>query len=1761
MQKIKISKVREHNLKNINLSLDPFELIVFTGVSGSGKSSLAFDTLYVEGQRRYLESLSTHVKRRIAGLEKPDADLIEGLSPTIAIEQKTAGKNPRSTVGTMTECYDFLRVLYAKVGSNYCPISKERVTSQTEGEILERILQELEGAKIYLLAPFIQEKKGAHAEEILSIERKGFTKVMVDGELFDLSSQKLILDKEAHHTIDIVFDRLIISRETKERLLESLHTALEFSKGTVNIYHCDTKELFFFSTIAYSPKSKKSYPVLEPHHFSFNHPSGMCPSCEGLGIDKINEDICPSCKGSRLKAYPSHTKFSGKTLQEVTDFSIEEALEFFRSLKLQEKEQEIAKGLLQEIVRRLEFLCYTGLHYLSLSRGSPTLSGGESQRVRLASQIGSSLVGATYILDEPSIGLHPRDNKKLITSLLHLKNMGNTVIVVEHDEEMILAADTIVDIGPLAGKFGGEVMVQGSLLDLLNCKESITGMYLRGDRAIPIPTKRRAPKGFLTLFGASHHNLKKIDVAFPIGTLFAVTGVSGSGKSSLISETLYPALQNKLHKAKQFVGKHTKIEGLELIDKVVAIDQSPIGRTPRSNPATYTKVFDEIRELFASLPDSKAYGFKVGRFSFNVKEGACPHCLGLGQIKIDMDFLEDQLLTCPSCHGAQFDAKTLSVRFKGKSIYDVLKLSCIDALAFFSEIPSICDALQLLVDVGLGHMAIGQPSTTLSGGEAQRIKLAKELSKREKGKTFYILDEPTTGLHFEDINNLLAILQKLASHGNTVCIIEHNLDLIKACDFIIDIGPEGGAKGGNLLYNGPLDGIFSLKDNATAHFLKEAIERDPKSLFKAAKVAAAKSSPYFSTLKVKGARQNNLKNVSAEIPLNAITVCTGPSGSGKSSFAFDTIYAEGQRRYIEALSSYAKQLIPMCPKADVELLEGLPISIALEQSKHTFNPRSTVGTITEVYDYLRVLFAKEAIPYCPKTGERIQSITKEYVADRILSLPPQTKVQILSPLPAIKSFEEEKEKLKKQGFLRIRLDGILYEMEDIIPYKKGVKHRLEVVVDRLILKEDIYPRLMETLETAASLGDNKIIVALPDKDLLFNLSFAVESTGESYDKLTPHTFSFNAEEGMCHSCQGIGTTYGANLKAHPDILALSPLAFFHLILKEKGSHLSYKIFVETLRQSKIDPSLPMQELSEKELSIVLRGSPKPFSLDGALYFWLGLEKTLEIAVKNAKFKTKRSLLPLMKESVCQECQGSRLNPLALAAKLHGKTINEVTSLEVHALIPFIQSLHSESMEEVTSQILSRLNFLSQIGLHYIALNRSAPTLSGGEMQRIKLTRQLGSSLSGCLYVIDEPTIGLHPHNNHLLNKMLKKLQEMGNTLLLVEHDPMTLEIADHLIDFGPLAGRFGGEIIASGSLEEIKQNSASLTGNYLSRKKEMPSFSYQSKPKKFLTVKNASVHNLKNITVNIPIGTFTCLTGVSGSGKSTLMHHVIAPLMQKAIREKSKADSIKEEEGEIEGLSHITNLLVVDQSPVGQTSRSDISTYTELLLPLRHFFASLPEAKMRGLLPVHFSFNHLRGMCRKCWGLGYKSVDLKYLPPVRIVCPDCDGNRLSPLSLLVQYKGKNLGQVLKMSVESALDFLPPIPKLLKGLEALIAVGLNYLNLGQETQTLSGGEAQRLKLAKALTKSIHSKTLILLDEPTTGLHFHDVATLIKVFEKILEKKATLLVAEHNLDLIRSAEYLIDLGKEAGIHGGEVLYQGPMSEIASCSSSYTIDYLSK
>ena len=939
-QYIKIRGANEHNLKNISVDIPRNELVVLTGLSGSGKSSLAFDTIYAEGQRRYMESLSSYARQFLGQMEKPEVESIEGLSPAISIDQKSTNRNPRSTVGTVTEIYDYMRLLYARIGIPHCPKCGREIHKQTIDQMVDQIMAMPERTKIQLLAPVVRGRKGEHVKVLEQARKSGYMRVRIDGNLYELS-EEIKLEKNIKHNIDIIVDRLVVKAGIENRLTDSIETVMSLSNGLMTVDVIGGEPVNFSQSFS-CPDCGISIDEVEPRSFSFNNPFGACPECFGLGykmefdedlmipdkslsisqgaivvmgwqsctdkgsftraiLDALAEEYhfsldtpfqdypkeihdiiiygtgghevkgryksqrgegiydvafeglienvnrryketfseaskaeyetymritpCPACKGQRLKKESLAVTVGGLNIYQATNMSIVKFKEFMDGLTLTPMQQTIGASILKEIKARISFLIDVGLDYLSLSRATGTLSGGEAQRIRLATQIGSGLVGVAYILDEPSIGLHQRDNDKLLKTLLHLRDLGNSVLVVEHDEDTMRAADCIVDIGPGAGEHGGQIVAVGTAEEIMKNPESITGAYLSGRLQIPVPDQRRTPTGWITVRGAEENNLKKIDVSFPLGVMTCVTGVSGSGKSSLVNEILYKALAKKLNRARTIPGKHKCIEGVEQLDKIIAIDQSPIGRTPRSNPATYTGVFDLIRDLFASTADAKAKGYNKGRFSFNVKGGRCEACSGDGIIKIEMHFLPDVYVPCEVCGGKRYNRETLEIKYKGKSIYDVLDMTVEDALKFFENVPSITRKIQTLYDVGLGYVRLGQPSTELSGGEAQRIKLATELSKRSTGKTIYILDEPTTGLHFADVHKLIEILRRLSDGGNTVVVIEHNLDVIKTADYIIDIGPEGGDKGGTVIAKGTPEEVAESPVSYTGKYVKKYLEQ------------------------------------------------------------------------------------------------------------------------------------------------------------------------------------------------------------------------------------------------------------------------------------------------------------------------------------------------------------------------------------------------------------------------------------------------------------------------------------------------------------------------------------------------------------------------------------------------------------------------------------------------------------------------------------------------------------------------------------------------------------------------------------------------------------------------------------------------------------------------------------------------------------------------------------------------------------------------
>ncbi|GMU84609.1 MAG: hypothetical protein AMXMBFR47_44780 [Planctomycetota bacterium] len=1371
---------------------------------------------------------------------------------------------------------------------------------------------------------------------------------------------------------------------------------------------------------------------------------------------------------------------------------------------------------------------------------------------------------------------------------------------------------------------------------------------------------------WLTIRGARQNNLKNIDVRFPLGRFTCVTGVSGSGKSSLVNDILYLALARELNGAASVPGLHRTIEGLEHLDKIIAIDQTPIGRTPRSNPATYIKVFDEIRDLFTKLPDAKLRGYKPGRFSFNVPAGRkgggrCEACEGNGSNKIEMDFLADVWVTCPVCEGKRFARETLQMQFKGKSIADVLEMDIQEAIEHFDNQPRIRGMLQTLHDVGLDYIKLGQPSPTLSGGEAQRIKLARELVKKPTGRTIYVLDEPTTGLHFEDIRKLLEVLHSFVDAGNTVIVIEHNLDVIKTADWIIDLGPEGGGAGGLLVGEGTPEEIAEREDLETGKALRavlgvnaECRMQNAERMRPAAGPSAEESDPsafgisHSAFIRVRGAAQHNLKGIDVEFPRDQMTICTGVSGSGKTSFAIDTVYTEGYRRYVESLSSYARQFLGQLAKPKVEHVEGLSPAICIEQKAASKSPRSTVGTVTEIYDYMRVLWARVGTRICPKCDKPIGAQTIDEIVNRIMTLDEGAPIILLSPvaLGDGESWGTLFNRLKSSGYARVRIDGVVQETAQATTLDARRKHRVEVVVDRTIVRSKARGRINESVEHALALGNGLLTLVVEAvervahaedgapagpaevsaaREMLFSQKLACTSCGESYEELSPHHYSFNSQMGWCETCEGLGVQRGApaaSIIANPRKSLLDgAIAGWNLIFESSPFGRVLRAFCE---QIGVEPKTPLAKWTAEQKQALLYGvsgqwiddggavtgppAKKRGSGDALRFQWRGLIPAIDGVTRNS-WMLRHRLHNVVTDIPCSTCRGGRLRPDAAATRLlTGPTLVEICQWPLSQVVEFFDNLklprHEQKIAgELLVEIRNRLRFLIDVGLEYLTLHRAAPTLSGGEAQRIRLASQIGSGLSGVLYVLDEPTIGLHPRDTQRLVRALKKLRSLGNTLLLVEHDRDVIASADQVLDFGPRAGRFGGRVVAEGPPSRLDVNAdaagdggqespPSLTTAYLrgelavtvpTNRRPVPiadmdlaltiarqSLVVKSRapsrrraiqprldfdvmlPPNWLVIRGARQNNLQSIDVPIPLSRLVVVTGVSGSGKSSLINDILWPAASNRL---NLANLTVGDHDAIDGLEYLDKVINVDQSPLGATPLSNPATYTGAFDHIRELFARLPESKMRGYAANRFSFNRPGGRCDACEGYGQKRIEMHFMPDVWVECEVCRGKRYEPETLQVRFKDKTIADVLEMPVEEALQIFDNVPRVRRLLQTLSDVGLGYVQLGQAAPTLSGGEAQRVKLAGELGKPDTGRTLYILDEPTTGLHFEDVRKLLEVIHRLVDLGNSVVIVEHNLDVLKSADWIIDLGPEAGAAGGQIVAMGAPEDVVSASHSHT------
>ncbi len=1853
---ISIAGARQNNLKNIDVRIPTNALTVITGPSGSGKSSLAFDVLYAEGQRRYVESFSAYTRQFLDRMDKPQVDRIDGVLPAIAIAQGNSVKTSRSTVGTMTELHDHLKLLFAKVAVLHCRSCAQPVQPSFPETVASEVLQRPQGTRLLVTFDIALPANLPWPDVRAGLVQSGFRRLLIQGgEPQVVTIEDIATAPPAPLTV--VVDRLIVRDDQRKRLVDSIEQAFRFGRGRIVLRFPDQG----YAQAPYVDRLECaacgiSYRSPTPNLFSFNSPLGACESCRGFGrsidldldlvIPDPNKSIaggaikpwstkateyerdellsfcrknkisttlpfgelpaehqqriiegegkyhglrrwfrwlegrtykmhvrvflsrfrsyrqCVDCAGSRLKPDSLLYKIEGRNIADIERMSVATACVFFADLPLSATQEEVTHLLLAEIRNRLRYLMEVGLDYLTLDRPSRTLSGGELARVDLTTAVGSSLVNTLYVLDEPSIGLHPRDSQRLVRILKTLRAKENTVVVVEHDAEIIREADHIIDLGPQAGERGGQVMYAGTYHDLTRSQDSATGDYLSGRRRIAVPQVRREPTAAQTLIihKATAHNLQGVTVQVPLHRFVCVTGVSGSGKSTLMEEVLYRGLRRLLGQPDGTPGAHERIEGAEHLDEVILVDQSPLGTTRRGNPASYIKAFDPIRDLFAAQPLSRLRGYRSATFSFNVAGGRCETCNGEGFEKVEMQFLSDVYVTCPECAGRRYRPEVLEVTYQGKNIHEVLQLTGREALELFAASGEATRRLRQLIEVGLDYLPIGQPLNTLSGGESQRLKLAAAMAEEARAHSLFLFDEPTIGLHFGDIDKLLGAFQRLTDAGHSLLVIEHNMDVVKAADWVIDLGPEGGNGGGQIVAQGTPEKVAEHPKSHTARFLRAALAAVDTWAVSAASVVETTSvheaeaiyepGSARGLMRIVGAKENNLRDLSLDLPRDRFIVVTGLSGSGKSTLAFDILYTEGQRRYLDSLSAYARQFVDILARPNVDLVSGVPPTVAIEQRLSRGSKKSTVATITEIYHYLRLLYAKIGVQHCTRCEQPLSALTPQQIVDNIARELDGETVLLMAPTVRGRKgiYTDLFKAARKLKYTQARIDGHLRPLHPAPTLARYKEHDIDIVVAEMKIAGARTAGLEEAVAAALRLGSGAVLASSSKKERIFSERLYCAVCGIGYEALDPRMFSFNSRQGACTACDGIGSVPSIE----PDLLISDPDAAvgknLEAVLKPLGAALW-----RSLRQvGEAQPTIwkrPYAKLNDSQRQQLFYGNG-----DG------GILGVLQEQLADEDFDA-TLLAPFLNDKDCGVCHGRRLNARAQQVKVNGQSIWEITQLPVAVALGELKAIRFQGREaqiadNILKEILPRLQFLHQVGLSYLTLDRRADTLSGGEAQRIRLAAQLGSNLRGVCYVLDEPTIGLHPRDNDMLVRTLVELKDHGNTVVVVEHDEATIQAADLVVDLGPGAGTHGGRLVAMGRPSELAEYPDSLTGRFLGklRGRSGPERNVTRLPR--LKIRGASEHNLKAVDVEFPLTAWTCVTGVSGSGKSTLVRDVLYAGLRRRL---GLASGRVGRHASIVGYKPLERIVEVDQTPIGRTPRSIPASYVGFFDEIRKLYAGTAEARARGYTPSRFSFNIKGGRCETCAGQGNIKMEMSFLPDVYVTCDACAGLRYTEETLAILYRGKSIGEVLQLTVEDAVDFFAAVPAIATPLQLLHDIGLGYLALGQGSNTLSGGEAQRIKLAYELGKQSRGCTLYVLDEPTTGLHFADIEKLIDVLHRLVDGGNTVVTIEHNLDIIKEADWIIDLGPEGGVDGGEVVVMGTTGEVIAAPRSHTGRYL--
>ncbi len=1746
MEPTRLRNARTHTLKGIDLDLVAGQLVTIAGVSGAGKSSLAIDTLYAEGQRRFVESFSAYARQFLERRDRPPVGSLDPVPPAIAVDRGSPVRTSRSTVGTMTELTDHLRLLWARSSTITCDGCNREVTRGTVSAATDAVLAEdgLRAVVTWRVAVDDAERYLGVRERLVE---EGYRRALVGTgaqDLDEVAPGEVI----ARGGLDVIAVRLKVGASERPRIAEALTVAMARG-GRAEVHMVDDGRVLRFSRGLDCAHCGRTYPEPSPALFSFQSPLGACTGCRGFGRiieidwDKVVPDpsltlstgaikpwttkttayerkalatlckaqkipmdqpwsalaekhrtlivegtkgftgvrewftwlegkayqmhvrvflsrfrkyvTCPTCNGSRIRPEVNRYRVVGLSIGEAGALPVSELRARLAELP---RSDEAADRVLREIRARLGYLDDVGVGYLSLERASRTLSGGEVQRVALTAALGTSLTGTLMVLDEPTAGLHPRDAERLVGVARGIAELGNVALVIEHDLDVIAASDRVIELGPEAGEAGGSIVFDGDPAALTKASTP-TGEALRA-KGIARP-RRKGKDGDLVLRNARGHNLRGVTLRIPRGVLTVVTGVSGSGKSSLIGETFFPALTRALAAKGHAVRSeealpYDVLDGVEGLTDVKYVDQGALGRTTRGNPATYLGVYDRIRARFAATPESKERGYSPGFYSFNVDGGRCPSCEGAGYETVEMQFLADVSFKCPDCQGRRFKDEVLEVRLRGASIADVLEMSAAAAADHFRDDAAIVAALQSLVDVGLGYLCIGQPLSHLSGGEAQRLRLAAALAEVHRG-TVVILDEPATGLHRRDIARVLDTLDRMVDAGATVVIVEHDPYVAARADHIVDLGPEAAHAGGEIVAEGTPEQVAANPRSRFAPYLKDALDtKRSRGVTRARAVRPAPVVTVPDAIVLDGAREHNLHVVHLEIPREKLVAMTGPSGSGKSSLAFDVVYAEGQRRFLETLSPYARQYLPSLGRADVDRVLGIPPAISLEQRTARAGAMSTVATVTEVAHYLRLLYAKAGVAHCPKCDLAIGARPPEAIAEELRAThPANANLSVFAPVVRARKglHGEVIERGRKAGIESVRVDGVDYDPAKVPTLKKTKVHDVWLWLGTAKAADG--PGLVTLIRRAVSLAEGHCVVERDERSgrvgepVLVSTRRACPKCGMGIPELDPRHFSFNTPQGQCKVCEGAGAD---------------------------------------------DEGVP-----------------------------------------------------------CRACAGARLAPIPRAVRLGGRRFYEAMASTPEELRDALNAMVLGAREKIIAeapraQLDAKLATLLDLGLDYLTLDRRANTLSGGEMQRLRLAAQIGAGLTGVLYVLDEPTIGLHGRDTARLVKAMRALVDRGASVIVVEHDAEVIRSADWIVDLGPAGGKGGGHVVADGPAAEVLAGNGPTARALRLEAGEGPR-GRTMEGVKMLTVKGARGHNLQATTARFPLGRFVCVAGVSGSGKSTLVEKILL----RAVRQKLKLTTDAPLDFDsLEGWQTLKRAVAIDQSPIGRTPRSVPATYVGIWDEIRKLFAALPESKARGWGTGRFSFNTSAesggGRCETCDGAGVKTVEMAFMADVVVPCEVCAGARFSRETRDVKLHGYDAGEVLGLTVEEARQVFAQVSKVRKPLELLHDLGVGYLALGQGSHTLSGGEAQRIKLATELQTG-GGGTLYVLDEPTTGLHVSDVLRLIRVMQQLVDRGDSLVVIEHHPSVLRSADWIVELGPGGGRSGGRVVAEGTPATLAA------------